>query len=323
VLFWPAQLTVRGNHTCAIESHLAIRLLDHSETTKITSPLLFFPNQLTKAQHQSKHPPGYDQSETKNCTATMTIEDVPQQNMNGQDIASAPNGELANGDLEQPQLPVEEEQPNSDKPFFVFSEAFWFRVIALFVHCCFVALSVLTHFIDNWSGDAEATFWIAASSESVFQHLKMMLWPWLLLLFPLDLLARRYVVRSGGVRVPKTWYCRCISKSSWLSLCLATTVAMLSAMLFIAVVYAILYYAGSESLTVDVILFLIAIIGGAFLRLFLMRRETMVMWAAFAYLLGGTIWFFTYFSYKNSDDLYTGYWFNPDPYNVTHADDDE
>jgi hypothetical protein len=229
------------------------------------------------------------------------------------------DSERVNNDIEQQRSPVLTAKVNQWNFFLRIPGSFWLRAIVVLVHGCFVALSVMTHFFDDWSNDSEGTVWVAGTDESVFQHLKMMLWPWLLLLFPMDFLARVYLLPKGGPREGRTWYCRCIAASSWLSLCLASTIAMLSAMLFITVVYAILYYAGSKSLVVDIILFLAAIIGGAILRIFWLKREAALAWTAFAYLLGGTIWFFTYFSY--SDDLYVGYLFNPDPYNNTSEEE--
>ena len=78
---------------------------------------------------------------------------------------------------------------------------------------------------------------------------------------------------------------------------------------------------GSKSLAADITIYMIGVIAGVVLRIFLMKREALVSWIAFAYLLGGMIWFFTYFSY--SDDIYVGYWFDPNPYNHTTSEDEE
>jgi hypothetical protein len=183
------------------------------------------------------------------------------------------DGVRINNDIEQPQLPVDASGENSRTFFHHIPGICWSRAIVLFVHVSFVAVSVMTPFFDDRSNDSKGTFWIAGTDESVFQHLKMVLWPWLLLLFPMDIVARVYLLPKGGARDARTWYCRSVSASSWLSLCLATIVAMLSAMLLIAVVWAIFYYAGSKSLVVDIFLFLVAIIGGAILRIYLLKQE--------------------------------------------------
>ena len=94
---------------------------------------------------------------------------------------------------------------------------------------------------------------------------------------------------------------------------------MLMAMMIIAVFFAIFFYAGNEELVVDVILFLVAVVIGIVMRLFLMARsDTFVAWCSFGYLLAGMIWFFTYFSY--SENVYQGYWFNPNLHNITELD---
>lgn len=218
-------------------------------------------------------------------------------------------------DIEQPQqLPVEPEQ-SSRKLFSRIPERFLIRVVVIFGHACFVAFSVLANFIYKWSNDSEGAVWLSLTNEGVFEHLKTMLWPWLLTLFPMDLLARVFVFRNEEGSEQRTWYLRCVSQSSWRGLCMATPVSMLSAMLFISIVFTILLYSGSKLLAVDVTVYMIAIVAGAILRISLMKRKDGVTWAAFAYLLGGMIWFFTYFSY--SDDAYEGFWLNPDPYNHT------
>jgi hypothetical protein len=193
------------------------------------------------------------------------------------------------------------------------------RIVVISVHIVFMAIAVIMEatFVYTWSEESDGVVWISATDQSVVQHLKMMLWPWLLVLFPMDLLARRYWFGRTD-----TFYVKQISKSSWLTLCMAELLGIITAMLIIAIFYAIFYYAGNEALAVDVILFLVAVVIGIVWRLFLLQRsEQFVAWWAFGYLLMALIWFFTYFSY--SDDIFDGYWFNPDPYNKTDLEDND
>ena len=190
------------------------------------------------------------------------------------------------------------------------------RIIVISVHLAFMAIATLleSSFVFDWSGESNGVAWMSATNQSVVQHLKMMVWPWLLILFPMDAAARR--CWNGQT---STFYMRCISKSSWLTLCMAEILSMLTAMMIIAVFFAIFFYAGNEELAVDVVIFLVAVVIGVLLRLRLMRnRDTQLAWLAFCYLLIGMIWFFTYFSY--SENVYEGYWFNPNLHNLTELD---
>jgi hypothetical protein len=244
--------------------------------------------------------------------------DVTHKGEDNEQVCDDPmEGELNTYDIEQPHAPV----PSDEKPRRRrwCTEAFWIRTIVIFGHCSFFGVAVLANFIYDWSNDSEGAAWLALTNEGVTQHLKTILWPWLLILLPMDLLSQMYCARNGLETEQCTFYLRCIARSSWLTLCLSTMVAMLSGMLFIAIVFSILLYGGSELLAVDVTVYTVGVIAATLLRLFLMKRKTVVMWAAFIYLLGGTIWFFTYFSY--SENVYEGYWFDPDPYNRTSEDE--
>ena len=100
---------------------------------------------------------------------------------------------------------------------------------------------------------------------------------------------------------------------------MAEILSMLTAMMIIAVFFAIFFYAGNEELAVDVVIFLVAVVIGVIMRFNLFgRSDTDLAWLAFCYLSIGMIWFFTYFSY--SENVYEGYWFNPNLYNITELD---
>ena len=195
-------------------------------------------------------------------------------------------------------------------------QAWLSRIVVIIVHFAFMAVAVLLEsaFVYTWSDESDVVAWMSATNQSVVQHLKMMLWPWLLILFPMDVTTRRFWYGRTT-----TFYLKQISKSSWLTLCMAELLGMLTAMMIIAVFFAIFFYAGNEELVVDVILFLVAVVIGIVMRLFLMARsDTFVAWCSFGYLLAGMIWFFTYFSY--SENVYQGYWFNPNLHNITELD---
>ncbi|KAG7350818.1 hypothetical protein IV203_010178 [Nitzschia inconspicua] len=233
-----------------------------------------------------------------------------------EEVATENDALPARNDIEQARIPVEtDENPEKCLDFGNILK----RSIIIFGHMCFIGFAVSANFIYEWSNDSGWTVWFALTNESVIQHLKTISWPWLLILLPMDVLARRVCVRNGLETEQKTWYFRCISKSSWLSLCLATTVAMLSAMLFISILFTISLYSGSKSLAVDITIYMICVIAGIVLRMLFMKREAVMVWAAFIYLQGGVIWFFTYFSY--SKDVYEGFWLQPDPYNHTSEGD--
>jgi hypothetical protein len=190
-------------------------------------------------------------------------------------------------------------------------------IVVTLLHLLFIGLSLLTHFVNDWTDDSNATIWFSPTDGSVIQHLKMMLWPWLVVLLPMDVITKKLLQNKKG----NTLYLNQISKSSsWVGVCMVTPISILSAMLFISIVFAMLYYGGSTSPIPDIALFIVAIVGGALLRIYLMAKpiET-ISWIAFGYLMFGLIWFFTYFSY--SEDIYVGYWFNPHPHNLTSEDE--
>lgn len=56
------------------------------------------------------------------------------------------------------------------------------RVLFALTSFTIIILSTGNHFWHEVSDDAMGTRWFAASDESVFQHMKMVLWPWLLVL---------------------------------------------------------------------------------------------------------------------------------------------
>ena len=53
-----------------------------------------------------------------------------------------------------------------------------------------LALGSLNHFIYEWSGNSEGVKWFAASNESVFEHMKLAVWPFFLMTFLMHFLVR-------------------------------------------------------------------------------------------------------------------------------------
>ena len=66
-------------------------------------------------------------------------------------------------------------------------------------------LGVLLHFVYGWSGDSNITAPFAAVSESVWEHLKLLYWPFLL-----TSLAGYFAI---GKRIPNYFYYQAISMS--------------------------------------------------------------------------------------------------------------
>ena len=177
--------------------------------------------------------------------------------------------------------------------------------LVIVVHVIFIAFSVIQHFIYAWSDDSDATAWLARTDESVIQHMKMILWPWLVVLFPFDAL-NKSAIRNG-----RTWYLRKLKSTSWLTLCQSHLLALSFAMLFIAGVYR-LYTAladVTDNLPADIVIFCVAVSVAPVLRIYLLGRDQAVGWMISGLFLLVILCLFTYLSYE--DNLHEAFWLDP------------
>ena len=182
------------------------------------------------------------------------------------------------------------------------------RAFVAGIHVAFVTFSILLHFIHEWSNDSKFVAWLAATDESVVQHLKMMLWPWLILLVPLDMLSKVCNHASQG---GSTWYLKRIKKASLLNICQANLAALTCSMLFAAGIFR-LYTAIADTthnLIADIVIFVVAVSAGPILRIWLLGRERVAGWLVLFVFAYGLIWFFVYFSYE--ENAHEGFWLDP------------
>lgn len=161
-----------------------------------------------------------------------------------------------------------------------------------------IAWSVLNHFIYEWSNQAKSVAWFAAVDESVVQHLKMIFFPWLLVI------VFDFVTRAS-------------QRNRVLG---ANLVSMMSSMWFITIVFAIAYYASGRNkdtsgeeppwlLGFNIGTFLVGLIGGLLFRFVLYKNPTVTTNLLGGLTLLGMTWFFVYFSY--SEDPKEGFWLDP------------
>lgn len=72
------------------------------------------------------------------------------------------------------------------------------KIIVAFIFISFLiigTLGVLNHFIYDWGNQSNVLAFFAATDESVFEHMKLALWPWIWTIFVV------YIMRfSGGFR---------------------------------------------------------------------------------------------------------------------------
>lgn len=163
--------------------------------------------------------------------------------------------------------------------------------------------ATLNHFIFAWTGNSPSAAWMAATDESVFQHLKMMLWPWLFVTLTFDLCWRAFGRGRMGMRGVRSW-------PSLQTVFLANVVALAIGMLFMSVVFAVIWYASGqqELLVPNIVLFTVSLVGAQLLRLVLFRYEKQTALIAGVLLMYGIVWLFTYTSYR--DNLREGFWFD-------------
>ena len=219
--------------------------------------------------------------------------------------------ELAEGDSE---VKTKEERPDTIGEKYDTDRNAWTkslrvqRLLVTLVHVIFVTFSVVSHFIYEWSGDSDFAAWLSPIDESVVQHLKMMFWPWLVLLVPLDVLTKIYFSEGSE---ESYWYIRQVKTTTWLNLCQANLVSLTIAMLFVAGVFR-LYTAWadvSHNLPADIITFMVAVCVAPVMRIWLDGHENLTGWLLWILFLYGQLWFYVYFSY--ADNVHYGFWFDP------------
>lgn len=164
--------------------------------------------------------------------------------------------------------------------------------------------STLNHFIYEWSDSSPGVAWEAATDESVMQHLKMMLWPWLFTLLPFDLCWRAFSPRNSMGIYGRAW-------PSMATIVASNAACLCVGMLVMSVLFAIAWYASGqqEMLALNIIIFMICVVGAQVLRLWLFRFPDATTILLASLMLYGLVWLFTYISYR--DDLREGFWFDP------------
>ena len=176
--------------------------------------------------------------------------------------------------------------------------------LVLTVHVLFVALTVVTHCIYEWSDQAAAAAWAVRTNESLVEHLKMFVWPWLVLLLPLDLGFK--FLAPPAVEYTTTWYLQQIQTTAVLTICQAHAVALSCTMLWAAGVFRLYTWLADDALPnnlpADLIVFLVAVSLGPVWRLWLLGRERTVGWLLLLLFAGIMIGFFTYVTYEAKVD---------------------
>lgn len=180
-----------------------------------------------------------------------------------------------------------------------------FLLWSIFASIIAFVISILNHFIYAWSNNSKGIAWFASNSESVLQHLKQVLWPWLLVILPLDLVWAGKDVRHSVLDKEE--------KSQDMVTALTANVAsLLSFFVFIYIFFAIFYYANDkkDNLAFSITLFVLAFVLAIMLRYILARRDRVATLVLSSIVLLSTAYFFVQFSY-NADEIGTSYLFDP------------
>lgn len=119
----------------------------------------------------------------------------------------------------------------------------------------------LMHFLYGLSGDAFVVGLFAPVNESVWEHLKLVLWP-------LVLWWTVYYVRMGNERK--------IDAPAWFAAALSALVTAQTAIMFLFYFYTGAF--GAELLTVDILIFFLAVLFGQLTGLRVYRRGSGVSW---------------------------------------------
>lgn len=203
--------------------------------------------------------------------------------------------------------PVKPDDDESDevKTRFFSAPRMWVTV----VHAVFVGASVVMHFLYEWSDESIAMDWLANIDESVVQHLKMVFWPWLVFLCPLDIIVK--TCKRQAEDGDQIWYIRKTQTTSWLTLWQSHLVSFILATLFIAGVFRVYTAAAdvSHNLPADIITYMVAVILGPILRIWLFGRDQVVGWTLSVIVFCSLAFFFMYLSYE--DNLHQDFWLDP------------
>jgi hypothetical protein len=173
----------------------------------------------------------------------------------------------------------------------------------------------LNNFIYAWSGNSEGTAWFAAKDESVFQHVKNYLWPWICILLSADIVwalsssrlpdqgllgAKRHAKQSKNdhpaTRVSPVG-------PSVLYAVTANFTALISTMCTVTMIFAIIHSAmtTNENLPWRIVSIILAgALGMGPVRLFLLDYPQVAQWLLLGFSGLAVVTFFTYPSVKDA-----------------------
>ena len=176
-----------------------------------------------------------------------------------------------------------------------------------------ITLSVLNHFFYELSGESFGVAWFAAVDESVIQHLKMLLFPWVVLIVPLDVCwaALSKNLARHGILFPREK--KKIIKRPTIEVVLSANLASIILSLWaISIIFAIFYYAMGENVIVSIVIFIVcSVLGLVPARLSLINNPRISRWLIITSVFVSILAFFVYTSYVRGEDLLTGYWLDP------------
>jgi len=131
---------------------------------------------------------------------------------------------------------------------------FWWEATGALV---IIILGTVLHFIYGWSGDWKPIGLIAPVNESVWEHLKLVLWPAL----GFALLEFRHI----GYTANNFWT--------------AKTAGIYAAMAFIVIIFYIYtFFTGKSILVVDILIFIIGVIAGQVISLGILNLKSLPTW---------------------------------------------
>lgn len=131
-----------------------------------------------------------------------------------------------------------------------------FKKEALKIILIFIA-GALLHFVFGWSGEWKPLGFIAPVNESVFEHLKMVLWP--VLLYAI------FEYRHLKTDTPNFW----LGKASYISI---------SIIFIVAIFYIYTPFTGHSILAVDILTFLLSILLGEYVNFKITTSSKIPSW---------------------------------------------
>ena len=140
----------------------------------------------------------------------------------------------------------------------------WIWIVAIIIIIILVIVGAVVHQLYAWTGNNHVLGYFVPNSESVWEHLKLIYWPFLILGFILWFFLGHY---TGNYLY-------------------ALGLAMLLACLFIVVAfYTYTGALGVESIVVDIIIFALAVILGVWLFYYIITQPVMPTWTTLVGLL--------------------------------------